>query len=487
MVLILNKKKVITLISVLSVFFLVFAVLIDTNLHIEVFKKHKADNLNMYLINVSLNDKEKILKCSQNITYVNKTGKNLKKLYFHIYPNAFSKEEYAPFEKNEFKKAYPNGFSKGYINIRKVFEKKYNLDFKIVGEKEDILEVDLRCNLKPGEKTNIYLEYDVKLPNSIGRFGYGDYTINITNWYPIVCVYDSRGWNIKSYEEIGDPFYSDVSNFDVNINIPKKYKLATTGIIKSKKLNNDYVLYNVKGNNVRDFAFILSDKFNVISTKLKDIKVYSYFFDEKLGRESLQIAKDALTVFSDLFGEYPYKTYSVVASDFFIGGMEYPNLVMIDKTLYKRNSKFFLEYVVAHETAHQWWYSLVGNDEISEPWLDESLTEYSTIIYFEKKYGKEIKDRLIKNLKINTYRKSNKSVFKSTTEFENSIDYSLCVYSKGALLLDDIRNKVGDDAFFDTLRKYYKQNMYKNVTSEKFINMWKKRGVNIDKMVYGNN
>ena len=55
---------------------------------------------------------------------------------------------------------------------------------------------------------------------------------------------------------------------------------------------------------------------------------------------------------------YPYDTYSVIASDFYIGGMEYPTLVMIDQSLYNEKDKFLLEYVIAHETAHQWWYSV---------------------------------------------------------------------------------------------------------------------------------
>lgn len=347
--------------------------------------------------------------------------------------------------------------------------------------------IKLNNELKPDEKIDIYIEYDVKLPNSVGRFGYGDNTINITNWYPIACVYDERGWNKKGYEKIGDPFYSNTSNFDVSINIPNKYKIASTGVIKSKKKTNNRNIFKVDAKNVRDFAFILSDKFSISSTNTKGTNIYSYSFDEKYGKEALEVAKDSLIVFNDLFGKYPYKTYSVVQSDFFIGGMEYPNLVMIDKDFYDQNTKFALEYVVAHETAHQWWYSLVGNDEISEPWLDEALTEYSTILYFEQKYGKEVKDKLIKSMKVRTITRQSKNIFKSTTEFDNSIDYSLCVYSKGALMIDDIRKKVGDDVFFDTLRKYYNENMYKNVTSDQFMNMWKKEGVNTEKIMNGNN
>ena len=87
-------------------------------------------------------------------------------------------------------------------------------------------------------------------------------------------------------------------------------------------------------------------------------------------------AKAALRAYNRRFGCYPYPTYSVVACDFYIGGMEYPNLVMIDQSLYHQERAETLEFVVAHETAHQWWYQMVGNDEVAEPWLDESLTNY---------------------------------------------------------------------------------------------------------------
>lgn len=485
MLIILNKKKFLKLFIVL---FLLFSVITCfEKIDLQAFKGEKKDNLNSYTINASFDDKLKNLSCNQNIVYVNNTQNNLNELYFHIYPNAFSKEEYAPFAKSELKDAYPNGFSEGNIKIKGILNDENKLNYSISGKKEDILMVKLNKELKPSEKIDVYIEYDVKLPNSIGRFGYGDNTINVTNWYPIACVYDERGWNTKGYEKIGDPFYSNVSDFDVSINIPNKYKIASTGIIKSNKKSNNRNTFKVDAKNVRDFAFILSDNFTILSDKIKGTNIYSYFFDEKYGKEALEVAKDSLVVFNDLFGKYPYKTYSVVESDFFIGGMEYPNLVMIDKSLYDQNSKFYLEYVVAHETAHQWWYSLIGNDEISEPWLDEALTEYSTILYFEQKYGKEVKDRLIKNMKVRTITKQSKHIFKSTTEFDNSIDYSLCVYSKGALMIDNIRKKVGDDVFFDTLRKYYNENIYKNVTSSQFMNMWEKEGVNTEKILNGNN
>ena len=276
MLIILNKKKFLKLFIVL---FLLFSIITCfEKIDLQAFKGEKKEDLNSYTINASFDDKLKKLSCSQNIVYVNNTQNNLNELYFHIYPNAFSKEEYAPFAKNELKDAYPNGFSQGNVKIKSILNDKSKLIYSISGKKEDILMIKLNKELKPSEKIDVYIEYDVKLPNSIGRFGYGDNTVNITNWYPIACVYDERGWNKKGYEKIGDPFYSNVSNFDVSIDIPNKYKIASTGIIKSKKKAKNRNTFKVDAKKVRDFAFILSDKFTILSDKIKDTNIYIVIF-----------------------------------------------------------------------------------------------------------------------------------------------------------------------------------------------------------------
>ena len=202
-----------------------------------------------------------------------------------------------------------------------------------------------------------------------------------------------------------------------------------------------------------------------------------------MSKEVVDVAKSSMEIFSELFGDYPYNTFSVVASDFYIGGMEYPMLVMIDETLYNKENKFLLEYVIAHETAHQWWYSVIGNDEVNEPWLDEALTEYSTILYFENKYGKETGDKLIKTMDVQTKSFKTTDIFKATTEYKDSADYSLSVYTKGAVIFNEIRTQVGDDLFFETLKEYYNKYKFENVNGSQFIELWKSKGIDIEKII----
>ncbi|MGL4913411.1 MAG: M1 family metallopeptidase [Romboutsia sp.] len=459
------------------------AYLLKSKNDVQTLKLDESKSINRYTMDVVFDDESKRLMCNQNIEYVNNTENTLDKVYFHIYPNAFSKKEYAPFEKDEMKQAYPNGFNEGYIDIKNILNNDKNLEHKIKGDKNDLLEIKLAKQLKPGEKVSIDMKYNVKIPNSEGRFGYGKNTVNVTNWFPIACVQDERGWNLKGYETLGDPFYSETSDFYVNILVPTKYKMGCTGKVVNEKTDKEKILYKVEAKKVRDFAFVLSTKFDIDRDSYKGVSINTYNLNENLSEDVTKMAKDSIRIFSELFGDYPYDTYSVMASDFFIGGMEYPTLVMIDQSLYTDKDKFLLEYVIAHETAHQWWYSVIGNDEISEPWIDEALTEYSTVLYFEKKYGKDIYDKLIKTMELQTKHHLSENIFKPTNKYRNSTDYSLNVYTKGALAFNEVRKEVGDEVFFNTLKEYYNTYMYQNVNGAKFVELWNSKGIDIDRII----
>ncbi|MEG2195722.1 MAG: M1 family metallopeptidase [Peptostreptococcaceae bacterium] len=479
-------KKVRKIVSVVAVLILLMGggfYLYNSKNNIQALKLSDEKSRNRYTMDIIFNDESKRLMCNQNIEYVNNTKDTLDKLYFHIYPNAFSKKEFAPFESEEMKQAYPNGFNEGYIHIKNILNNEKKLVYEIKGEKNDLLEIKLGRQIKPGEKISIDMKYNVKLPNSLGRFGYGENTINVTNWFPIACVKDDRGWNLKGYETVGDPFYSETSDFYVKMLLPEKYKVGCTGNIINEKGDKEKTLYEIEAKKVRDFAFVLSDKFDVEKDSYKNTIINTYNLNPKLSKEATKVAKDSIKIFSELFGEYPYDTYSVIASDFYIGGMEYPNLVMIDQSLYTEKNKFLMEYVIAHETAHQWWYSVVGNDEISEPWLDEALTEYSTLLYFEQKYGKDVCGKLLKTMELQTKNHFTENIFKPTNQYKNSTEYSLNVYTKGALAFNEVRKQVGDKVFFDTLKEYYTKYMYENVNGVKFVELWNSKGVDIDKII----
>ncbi|AKL97340.1 peptidase M1, membrane alanine aminopeptidase-like protein [Clostridium aceticum] len=442
---------------------------------------HGEENLTEYTMTAVFMEENMSVECSQKIVYRNQQGGELADIYLHLYPNAFKQKEQVPFEEKEMQRAYPNGFNPGYIEIINIKQGRKPIEYKIMGEADTVLRITPEKPLQPGDTLQLFIDFIVKLPNAVGRMGYGENTVNITNWFPIIAVYDEKGWNLDPYYAIGDPFYSEVAKYNVEMSIPKEYKIAATGNIIKIQEGKDKNTYKIEARLVRNFVMILSQFFEIQEATLGDTKVISYSIEGHKGEAALQYGLDSLKIFNNLFGIYPYKQLSIVASDFFIGGMEYPNVVMIGQELYEMKEDFPLEYVVAHEVAHQWWYGIVGNNEVKEPWLDEALTEYTTLMYFEQKYGHHIKDQIYEKMikaqyenYIDVESDGEEGILRSLKEFDSSWQYSSIVYSRGAMFIKELRDHMGDEAFFKALREYFEAFKFKNATTKDFYDICRK-------------
>ena len=428
--------------------------------------------------------------------YVNNTDSDVNELYFCLYPNAFKEEEniYNVAVKDRIDEAYPNGFDSGFLIVKKVLVNNREAVFSFE-ENEQILKVSTH-SITANDGATVYIEFYTELPDSPMRFGFGESTYNFGNWYPVLCP-TVNGEIIKNtYVASGDPFCSEVADYSVKITAPNDMRLAGSGqIIKKENTDPLKATWHIEGENIRDFAFVLSKNFKLKSKQIDGTIVYSYYIDnDRLGQFALDCAVSALKVFNEKFGKYPYPTLSIVAADFYIGGMEYPNIVLIDKNLYMSVKEEALEEVVVHEVAHQWWYGIVGNDEIKEPWLDEGLTQFSVGVYYSEVYGRErynmfmqeneayckVIFKVMENLKL----KFNKSIERSSRSFEHWLLYDAITYDVTALMLDTLCKTIGEEAFYSSLQLYFEENKYKIATKKAFISAFGKgAGKNISAII----
>jgi len=435
---------------------------------------------NEYIIDAELDPANKVLTAEQQVTYVNNDSVELSELYFHVYTNAFKKKETAPFLFDDFSRAYARGFQPGYSEFTSVElsdgQSRKSLEYSLQGEGDTILKVRLPEPLQPDKNVTLELKYKVIIPPAGERFGYGDVNINMGNWYPVAAVYDDDGWNLDKYYSVGDPFYSDISNYTVSIKVPREYTIAASGSLAEEKPEGDQKLWKFNGLNMRDFAFIAGKQFVVAEDKAGDTLIKSYYRKghEKKGKEALNYGKRSIEIFNSCFGKYPYPVYSVVETEF-PSGMEYPGLVYINTGFYNNeNDSDNLLYTTVHETAHQWWYGVVGNDQIDEAWLDEGFATYSEGVYTEMEFGSKNGE-----LYYNYLEQSAKSdidarvydgvILKPLSRYNNWDDYGPAVYTGGALLLSEIRKQVGNEAFFGILQKYYSEYSFKNATTGDFL------------------
>lgn len=427
-----------------------------------------------YKIDVDFDPDSKRIVAHQELTIVNNKQNAFEELYFHLYPNAFKAPDEVPFTGEYMSLAYPEGFAPGYINIKKVTVGASEAKYRVDGT---ILEVKLAKALKPDAKLTLTIEFEVQIPPSRGNFGYGDVTFNMGNWYPVLAVYDENGWHKDPYYNIGDPFYSEVGLYEVNIRAPKDYTVAASGSLIEKREERGKVIWSFSTGLVRDFAWVASKEFESKEANVGKTKVTSYYIKgaEEYGQKALEYGKDAIAFFNQSFGEYPYEDYRIVASNFIFAGMEHPNIVMISDEFYGPGMYLeYLEYTVVHETAHQWWYGLVGNNQIEEAWLDEALTEYSTLLYFEHYYGKKVGQEVYEKFALTPYKYFEKTISlgpigRHLSEFSGWDDYSATVYNRGAIMLKDLEARMGKVKLLEALKLYFRQHVYENASGEDFI------------------
>ena len=442
-------------------------------------KDKQLSNLTNYNISLSYDEDENILTGKETVTFFNYYDNMFENLYFHLYPNAFREDaKNKVVSSTKIEEAYPNGLSYGNIEIKSVLNNGNQLKYSVEGQDQNILNVSLPLQLYPDDIISIDIEFTVKLANINHRLGYGENTINFGNFYPILAVYESgKGFMLNPYHSNGDPFYSECSNYQVEIDFSKEFNIAHSGKLMSIIEEGNRQKVKIEEDNIRDFAFVLSNKFEKISTKINDIVInyWGYKDDDDLNVR-LQTCVDAVETFNDMIGVYPYSQLNVVKSNFVHGGMEFPELVLIsDKVLSDDN-----DYVIVHEIAHQWWYGIIGNDEYNHAWIDEGLTEYSTLLFFEENddYGFKYNE-MIKSI-TNSYKLFEKIYTKVTgevdgrmerplNEFNTEPEYVQCIYNKSVIMFDSLREMIGIKKLKNAMKDLYKDYSYKNVSPEILI------------------
>lgn len=436
-----------------------------------------AKNLTNYEISIDFDCATKQAKILQQVDYINSSQDSLSEIKFHLYPQFFKEgATNTIISSTKLNNVYENGLDFAEFNIDRVVVNNTDQTPCYENDYNAILNVDLDQELLPNKRVEICMEYSLTLPNCNHRFGYGNETINLANFYPIACVYEDGQFNTNPYHANGDPFYSDMANYCVDITLDNQYVVASTGTTINETTNENTKTISYSAQVVRDFALVISDKFQVISQTVNNTNVYYYYFNDENAEKSLKAGTDAINTFSKLFGAFPYQNFSIVQTNFVHGGMEYPNLIMISSQI---EDPIDYVNVIVHETAHQWWYAMVGNDEYLNPWLDEALTEYSTILFYDHNEGYDLthKQMIESNnenfsLFINVYEDVLGSIdtsLRAVNEYNTEPEYTYCTYVKGTLMFESLYQVVGEKNFIKALNTYFENNKYTNTTPEDLI------------------
>lgn len=330
--------------------------------------------------------------------------------------------------------------------------------------------------LLPTQEIAINLSYQLQLPSPSPSaetrpvpFGYTERQTNLVDWYPYIPPYrEGSGWLAHRAGFFGEHQVYEPSDFTVTIQIADQRNDLTMAASAPDEGTADIHQYHL--NNARNFVWSISPDYVVKTKQVGAITVlgYSFAYHEVAGQAALQTTAEALELYSRLFGDYPHSQLSVVEADF-LDGMEYEGLYFLSNgfyNLYQGTPAEYLVAIAAHETAHQWWYALVGNDQALEPWLDEAFCTYSERIYFENFHPDALEWWWA--YRVNYYEPKG-WVDGSIYNPDGYRAYRDAIYLNGALFLEDLRNLIGDEAFFTSLKDYANQYAHRIATTDDFF------------------
>jgi Peptidase family M1 domain len=334
--------------------------------------------------------------------------------------------------------------------------------------KNSLLIVPFTKPLEPNQSIILSMDFAVTVPQSVelnyGVLAYFDDMLTLAHAYPMICVYDDEGWNAEIPPQSGDVTYADESFYLVKVTAPKDLTLVTTGQkINSDEAGQDQTL-TVASGPARDFYLVASPNYSEISQTFGEVSIHSYAPEEskKGAQMALDVASRAIKDYGARYAPFPYTEFDIVSTPTLALGIEYPGMVAITSRIYDVDSDFrgtpakiYMESTVAHETGHQWFYSLVGDDQLDDPWLDESLTQFATLQYYTDEYGEN---------GAQGFRSSLEGRWASVgwvkipiglpvAKYSGQV-YGAIVYGRGPLFFVALRDEMGTEAFDAFMKDY---------------------------------
>jgi hypothetical protein len=454
-----------------------------------------------YKMNVTVDAKAYQYKGNQELVYTNNSPDTLKRVFYHLYNNAFQpgsemdariqsiadpdrrminkiKVDGKDVKESRISKLKPNEI--GYLKISNFKQDGVAANIKEVGT---ILEVTLAKPLLPNTKTTLTLDFDGQVPVQIRRSGRNNVEgveFSMAQWYPKMAEFDFEGWHADPY--IAREFHGVWGNFDVSITIDKDYMLGGSGYLQNKnEIGKGYqyagvtVTYPKKTKtltwhfiapNVHDFTWA-ADK-NYLHDVYQISNGATLHFLYKNNPKIIDNWKKAqpetarlMQFYNQTVGKYPYDQYSVIQGG--DGGMEYAMCTLI----LGEGGYDGLIGVIGHEMAHSWFQHVLASNESKHGWLDEGFTSF-----LEDLGMNEIAEKKVENPHQGSYDgyyfmvNSGKELPQSThaDRFDFNQVYSITSYSKGDVFLAQLGYLIGKDNLMKTLKRYYRDFKFKHPT-----------------------
>ena len=342
----------------------------------------------------------------------------------------------------------------------------------------------------PGGTVAAEIDFVVELVDKWGRWGQHQGVTYLLNWYPVLAHVDDKGWEHTPFVPWHQPWHQEAGLYTVKVDLPERQVVASSGrITESRPAKGGRKSITIEAIPARDFAFVCSDRYEVLERKAGDVNVRIVGFPEDHANSelALQYACEVIPQYEGWFGPYFGDEFEIATSYFGWNGNECSGLVLLDDRVTKlpKAGARYIEHLVTHETMHQWFWNTIGTDGYAETFMDEGIVNGLTAKRLDEKYGRNapllVWDRRLswmptigrEDLRLASYygwraKGNGGSVIRDLDQMGNLGAVFSLAYDRGGKVVNMIENRMGTPRFLDFLRKLYRDYAWKTLSYAEF-------------------
>jgi hypothetical protein len=381
------------------------------------------------------------------IRYTNRETMSLDSLYLMLWPN--------------FRDQYLGGLTLGTVSVAG------SVVQPVLEDQDLAARIPLSTPLKPGARLDLQADFTTRADAGAekgARFGLTHGVLLAPTFYPLIPRIVNGKWQTDRPAAGGDTTNSDTAFYAWRVTAPADMAIAASGKVMgaagTRAQAGDSQTQTLLTGPMRDVALVVGHLQLAQRTLPDGIVLNAWVLPEHtlLSKDLLDEGAGQVQNLENLVGPYPFAELDIVDTPGTYGGVEYPGLVFIGVV----NSRGGFEPATVHEVGHQWFYSLIGDDQLVQPWLDEAAASYTEVLYAEHVHGADAAARYLAFFQdeVNHARDPNLPIGLPIGGYPTEGDYGAIVYAKGALFFAALRQKLGDQIFFTFLHDYYTRYKY---------------------------
>ena len=453
-----------------------------------------ADNVVDYTLRATLDPVAHAVHGEGTITWRNTSTTPVRELWLHLYLNAFKNEKSAFLRERVGGRGSTTPEDWGWIDVHRFVVRAKdtvpvdewpNAERTRPGDEDETdARVPLPREIAPGEALQIDVAFDDKLPVVVERTGYRGSFHMVGQWFPKIARLETDGrWAHFPFHHLAE-FYADYGTYDVTLDVPEGFTIGATGPVIERSFAGGRMVERHVQADVHDFAWTAWDRWLAARETIDGVDVtllYPRGFRSVASRD-LAAIRFALPYFSGRYGRYPYRVLTVVHPQDDVseaGGMEYPTLITSEGQWLTPPFVYVPEIVAVHELGHQWFYGLVGTNELAWPFLDEGLNQAAEVDAMGKWHGAgsaaDVLGLKVGDAELQTVpgngRAHDEPVAQPADTFTTGGNYGALVYSRTAALLETLRRVYGDEPVGRALGRYARQYRFQHPGPEQLLSV----------------